>query len=92
MNDKQYKKIEKHYNKLVKNKTIKTLNDALIYKKAIDKSFSLFDVGSSNKIDYKKGFELAIKYIKTTVVSMKQSKESDDYMVKLQYFMDKHNH
>jgi uncharacterized protein with ParB-like and HNH nuclease domain len=50
----------------------------------------LCDVGSSNKIDYKKGFELAIKYIKTTVVSMEQSKESDDYMVKLQDFIDKH--
>lgn len=45
MNKKKYKKIEKHYNKLVDNKTIKTLNDALIYKKAIEKAFSLFDVG-----------------------------------------------
>lgn len=47
MNNKKCKKIEKHYNKLVKNKTIKTFNDALIYKRAIDKAFSLFDVGES---------------------------------------------
>ena len=51
----------------------------------------LCSVDSSNKIDYKKGFELAIKYIKNTVVSMEQSKESDDYMVKLQDFIDKYN-
>ena len=44
MNNKQYEKIEKHYNKLVKNKTIKTLNDSLIYKLAIDKAFSLCGV------------------------------------------------
>mgnify|MGYP006168516491 CR=1 FL=1 len=41
MNSKQYKKLEKHYNRLVKNKTIKTLNECLVYKLAIDKAFSL---------------------------------------------------
>lgn len=60
MNNKEYEKIEKHYNKLVKNKTIKTLNDALIYKKAIDKAFSLFDVGCSLKT---KSDELCKYYI-----------------------------
>ena len=47
MNNKKYNKIEKHYNKLVKKGVIKNLNDAYIYKLAIDKAFSLSDVGKS---------------------------------------------
>ena len=58
--------------------------------KELRKKFSLQGVGSSNNIDYKKGFELAVNYITTTVVSMEQSKESNDYIVKLQDFIDEH--
>ena len=43
MTDEQYNKLEKHYNKLVKKGTIKTINDAYIYKLAIEKAFSLCD-------------------------------------------------
>ena len=65
----------------------------VISKKIIDiqkEQLSLYVVGCSNNIDYKKGFEIAVKYINTTVVSMEQSKESDDYLVKLHDFIDKH--
>ena len=47
MNNKQYDKIEEHYKYLVKNGTIKTMNEGYVYKLAIDKAFSLSDVGGS---------------------------------------------
>tara|TARA_R110000796_G_scaffold52731_1_gene124163 strand:- start:60 stop:305 length:246 start_codon:yes stop_codon:yes gene_type:complete len=41
MTDKEYNKLEKHYNKLVKKGTIKTINDAYIYKLAIEKAIKV---------------------------------------------------
>ena len=57
MNNKQYKKLEKHYNRLVKNKTIKTLNECLVYKLAIDKAFSLQGVVKTLKDKYEIVFD-----------------------------------
>ena len=57
MNNKQYKKLEKHYNRLVKNKTIKTLNECLVYKLAIDKAFSLQGVVKTLKDKYTPTFK-----------------------------------
>jgi hypothetical protein len=41
MTDKEYNKLEKHYNKLVKKGTIKTINDAHIYQLAIEKAIKV---------------------------------------------------
>ena len=41
MTDKQFNEFDKHYNKLVKKGTIKTMNDAYIYKLAIEKAIEV---------------------------------------------------
>ena len=41
MTDKEFNKFDKHYNKLVKKGTIKTMNDACIYKLAIEKAIKV---------------------------------------------------
>lgn len=41
MTDKEFNKFDKHYNKLVKKGTIKTMNDAYIYKLAIEKAIEV---------------------------------------------------
>jgi hypothetical protein len=41
MTDKEFNKLDKHYNKLVKKGTIKTMNDACIYKLAIEKAIKV---------------------------------------------------
>ena len=41
MTDKEFNKFDKHYNKLVKRGTIKTMNDAFIYKLAIEKAIKV---------------------------------------------------
>ena len=48
MNDKEYNKLEKHYNKLVKKGIIKTRNDAYIYKLAIEKAIKVIRCCKSN--------------------------------------------
>ena len=41
MTDKEFNKFDKHYNNLVKKGTIKTMNDACIYKLAIEKAIKV---------------------------------------------------
>ena len=41
MTNKEFNKFDKHYNKLVKKGTIKTMNDACIYKLAIEKAIKV---------------------------------------------------
>ena len=41
MTDNEFNKFDKHYNKLVKKGTIKTMNDAYIYKLAIEKAIKV---------------------------------------------------
>ena len=41
MTDKEFNKFDKHYNNLVKKGTIKTMNDACIYKLAIEEAIKV---------------------------------------------------
>jgi hypothetical protein len=89
MQEKQYKQVIVILE--AQNLMLENINKKLqLENKELKEKFSLYGVGSSNNIDYKKGLELAIKYISTTVSSMEQSKESNDYIVKLQDFIDEH--
>lgn len=56
-----------------------------------EKQLILCGVGCSNNDKYKKAFDLAMKYLGTTVVSMEQSKESEENWVKLKDFIKKEN-
>ena len=48
MTDKEFNKFDKHYNKLVKKGTIKTMNDAFIYKLAIEKAIKVIQCCKSD--------------------------------------------
>ena len=57
MTDKQFNKFDKHYNKLVKTGTIKTMNDAYIYKLAIEKAIKVIRCCETLKDKYEIVFE-----------------------------------
>lgn len=47
MNKEQELKLEEYYQELLENKTIKTLNEALVFKLAYEKALTMHDVGCS---------------------------------------------
>ena len=62
MTDKEFNKFDKHYNNLVKKGTIKTMNDACIYKLAIEEAIKVMhSCKSDSELLHTEVFNLANK-------------------------------
>lgn len=86
MNKEQELQADKYYNELVKNKTITTLNEALVFKLAYEKALTMHDVGCSVFTTEDIGKEFTVKalnsehgfYIGETVTLIELSNPDDD--------------
>jgi len=90
MTKKQEQQMNDYYTELLNNGSIKTINEAFIFILSYEKAFSLNGVGSSNKGKYKKAFNLAMKYIGITGVSLSEFIEKDCALNELKQFIKKH--
>ena len=72
MTDKEFNKFDKHYNNLVKKGTIKTMNDACIYKLAIEEAIKVMH---SCKSDSEQLFDFLEWFNNYCTVDIKPNKE-----------------